>query len=304
MIFMSEVKQPFVSVIIPAYKDWERLSLCLNALAVQTYPQESFEVIIANNKPGDVPPASLVLQPNTLVITEAKPGSYAARNTAIGVAKGEILAFTDSDCIPDADWLKNAVAFFNSNPQYSRIGGRVQVFFASTQLTNAELYDKIYAFRQKEVVETRGTCVTANLITYKSVFDKAGLFNDELLSGGDFEWGKRADAAGFKIGYGADVVVNHPARVKMKELIKKSRRVAGGHAMVEMPVKTSKAKLFLRYLKSALRPPLNQIAVINEHKHDMSALQRTTVFMIIYYLKAVMAVEKYRIQTGKKANRA
>ncbi len=294
----------FVTVIIPTYNDWERLGKCINALAQQSYPADLFEIIVVNNNPNDAPPANFLIPGNCRIITEAKPGSYAARNTAIKLAKGDILAFTDSDCIPDKEWISNAVDFLGNNPQYARIGGRVALFFSSKNLTNAELYDKVYAFRQHEVVRQRGTSVTANMITYKHVFDSVGLFDENLLSGGDFEWGKRANEAGFKIGYASNVIVNHPARASFKELIKKSKRVAGGHATAEMPVNIGSLRLFLRHLKSALRPPLNQIKIINEYKEEMNTVQRAKVFFMIYYLKAVMATEKFKIQTGKAANRA
>src|SRR5690554_2984846 len=97
-----------ISVIIPTYKDWERLALCLQALENQSFKPSNFEIIVINNLPGDLPPAAFKLPKNAVLVDEGKPGSYAARNTGIGMAKGEILAFTDSDCIPHKDWLINA----------------------------------------------------------------------------------------------------------------------------------------------------------------------------------------------------
>jgi glycosyltransferase involved in cell wall biosynthesis len=41
---------------------------------------------------------------------EARPGSYAARNTGIELARGDILAFTDADCLPAADWIEHGLA--------------------------------------------------------------------------------------------------------------------------------------------------------------------------------------------------
>src|SRR5690554_6136694 len=96
----TEHKLPFVSVIIPTYHDWERLRLCLDSLNRQTYPKERYEIIVVNNDPEDVVPANFVVPNNFTILEESKPGSYAARNRAIQAAKGEIYAFTDSDCQP------------------------------------------------------------------------------------------------------------------------------------------------------------------------------------------------------------
>ncbi len=104
---------PFVSVIIPTYHDWERLGyVCTNALfKKQTYPKDHFEAIIINNAPEDSSP-EFNLPDNFKIISESKPGSYAARNKGVSVARGEIIAFTDSDCIPCPDWIEQGVKFF------------------------------------------------------------------------------------------------------------------------------------------------------------------------------------------------
>lgn len=56
---------PFVSIIIPTYRDWERLALCISALDKQTYSKDLFEVIIVNNDAQDQAPSNYYL-PKTL----------------------------------------------------------------------------------------------------------------------------------------------------------------------------------------------------------------------------------------------
>ena len=98
------------TVIIPTYKDWPRLQMCLDALALQSLPAAEFEVLVANNNRVADLPADLRLAANVQVIWAEQPGSYAARNAVLPHAKGEVLFFTDSDCIPDPDWLRLGVA--------------------------------------------------------------------------------------------------------------------------------------------------------------------------------------------------
>jgi glycosyltransferase involved in cell wall biosynthesis len=157
----------FVSVIIPTYKDWIRLGLCINALNEQSYDQASFEVIIVNNYTADKVPANYFLPPNCKVVTEGKPGSYAARNTGVVLSTGEILAFTDSDCIPDKHWIANAVKFMEADGECKRLGGRINLYYHSKKLTEAELYEQVYAFNQDLYVNQDGTSVTGNMFSYR-----------------------------------------------------------------------------------------------------------------------------------------
>lgn len=215
---------PFVSVIIPAYHDWHRLELCLRALKKQTYPRDRFEVLVVNNDPDDYPPYEVAGR-NILLLEEEKPGSYAARNAGIRASKGDVLAFTDSDCIPDEAWLNNGVQGLVSGAD--RVAGHIQIFSANEKPKVSEAYELLFAFNQKKYAEN-GFSATANLMCFRYCFEKAGLFDPSLFSGGDIEWGYRATERGFSISYQEAVTVSHPARGSMADLLKKHRRVAGG----------------------------------------------------------------------------
>jgi glycosyltransferase involved in cell wall biosynthesis len=103
----------FVSIIIPTYKDWARLSLCLQALANQTYDSNFFEIIVVNNYTADKVPEDYFIPKNCKIVVEGQPGSYVASNAGIKLSKlARSSAFTDSDCIPDEDWISNAVDCF------------------------------------------------------------------------------------------------------------------------------------------------------------------------------------------------
>lgn len=222
---------PCVSVIIPTYHDWGRLAKCLDALAAQTYPLRLFEVLVINNDPDDaVPPSFFVMQANVRVLCQERPGSYAARNLGVIQARGEIVAFTDSDCVPMPDWIERAVARLANGAD--RVAGRVELFFRSETLTWAEIYEKAFAFNQ-EISAQYGCSVTANMVTWRKHFDTVGLFNEGLLSGGDNEWGRRASKLGVGVVYAEDVCVKHPARHSIRDLLKKRRRQAGGNVVIE-----------------------------------------------------------------------
>ncbi|MBE9585878.1 glycosyltransferase family 2 protein [Mucilaginibacter sp. JRF] len=292
----------FISVIIPTYKDWARLSLCLQSLATQTYDSNSFEIIVVNNYIGDKVPDDYFVPENCKIIVEEQPGSYAARNAALKIAKGEIMAFTDSDCIPDPDWLSAAVAVFQNNPGYDRIAGKIRLYYKSEKLTHAELYETVYAFNQDLYVEQDGTGVTANMFTYRKVFDQVGPFKDDLLSGGDYEWSVRARDAGFKIQYSDMVVVSHPARHAISELVKKAKRVGGGQAGFQKQSGSKFVQSVVRFLYD-LRPPVRSIPLIISKGKSLHPVQKLLVFYIRYYLSVITAREKFKVSLGKSASR-
>jgi len=277
-IFKEKIP-PFVSVIIPTYHDWNRLALCIEALKLQTYPKENYEVIIVNNDPLDIPP-DISIPPYWKLITEDKPGSYAARNAAIRVSKGDVLAFTDSDCIPYPNWIEASVNLLESDSDISRVAGRVELFYKNDKLSPAEIYEKTFAFPQ-ESYASKGFAATANMITYRSVIDKVGLFNINLMSGGDNEWGLRAHIQGFTIIYGKDCVVKHPSRNKISELTSKIRRISYGSLVLE---KTSGKKSF--WLIIGLLPPIFGALKVAEKK-DLSIREKIIALFILYFLNII-----------------
>lgn len=217
---------PFVSVIIPVYNDEILLRKCLQSLQEQTYPSEKIEIIVVDN--GSDPNLNDLAREfvDVLFLQETRPGSYAARNTGIAQARGDILAFLDSDCRPAPDWLENGVSRLAEGDV---VGGRIILGYQ--QLLNPtpiESYDGLTSFRQKEYVEKSHFSVTANLIARRSVFDTVGPFDLSLKSGGDCEWGNRVHKAGFKLVYADNAIIYHPARSSLEAVSRKQRRVGGG----------------------------------------------------------------------------
>lgn len=220
---------PLVSVIIPAQNDAERLAQCLQALEGQTYPAHQFEVLVVDNA-SDIPVAPMLSAfPHARGLHEARRGSYAARNTGIAAARGDVLAFTDSDCLPASDWLEQGVAALSNADNCGLVGGRIEFFFRDPAApTIVELYDSVMHLDQEEFIQKKRFSVTANLFTFTRVMRQVGLFDSTLESNGDKEWGQRVAAQGYRLVYAADACVRHPARQTFRELQRKVTRVVKG----------------------------------------------------------------------------
>ena len=268
---------PKVSVIIPTYKSWDKLKDCIEATTKQTYPNDLVEIIVINNLPNDDPPFDL--RPAKL-FSEIKKGSYAARNKGIAEASGEILAFTDSDCIPDPNWLSEAVKIIIEK-NADRVAGQIEITFSKKKLSAVEAYQKALSFNQKRLSK-HGLSVTANLVCTKRAIDKVGLFNSNLFSGGDWEWNRRANAVGLNLFYAAESIVRHPARPTWADLIKKSRRVNSNIQNTEFSVNTL-AKVLVHFF-SGFIPPIKRGIEIFLNK-NLSQKEKIQAWMVCYSLK-------------------
>ena len=199
----------------------------MDAIKAQDYPSNKFEVLVVNNNPKELPPFDIELY-NIILINENKPGSYAARNAAINIAKGDIFAFIDSDCIPDQLWLYEGVKEIVSNEQNSIVAGFINVFPKIKDCPNIfELFSIKYELTQSIYVKNN-RFATANVFIKKNVFETIGNFNSSLKSGGDFEFASRAVEKNFLISYCKSCIVSHPARSTYGDFKQKAIRKAGG----------------------------------------------------------------------------
>ena len=268
---------PFVSVVIPTFRSWHETLTCISALENQTYPRHAFEVIVVNNDPDDPFPESIR---NVICLNEREAGSYAARNRGIGEACGEILAFTDSDCIPAPEWLSEAVRLI-TELNADRIAGKIMLSFSRPTLSATDAYQKALAFNQKKLAAS-GLSVTANMISKRKVFEAVGNFDSKLLSGGDWEWSRRATQAGFNILYGDKVVITHPARSGWSALLKKSRRVNSA-AYSQKYFSRIALTVVIRFFKG-LFPPLKRGIEIWRHP-DLTMNEKLMAWLVCYALK-------------------
>ncbi|MBL9050371.1 MAG: glycosyltransferase [Tabrizicola sp.] len=287
--------KPEATVIVPTFDDWDRLQICLDCLAGQTHPTDLFEVIVANNNPSPEVPPSLSLPANTRVIHVTSPGSYAARNAALQDAQADVLFFTDSDCLPDPNWIRHGLAAIATLGPYGRIAGDVQLFPQGDDWTGAELYDRVFWMRQ-QFYTSLGWCVTANLVARRAVFDMAGPFSNDRFSGGDREWNLRASKLGSEIVFSSDTIVRHPARGSFAELAKKCRRLAGGQHYDEVRGLRRPRKL-VSYLSFVTPWELRHLTSITY----LTDAQRMEVLKVAFRLGVIELVEIVRLRyfTGR-----
>ncbi|MHA1342119.1 MAG: glycosyltransferase, partial [Promethearchaeota archaeon] len=214
-----------VSIIIPVYNSNYYINKLLNSLLNLDYPKNDYEIIVIDNNSSDQTKELVKQYPVKLLEENNIQSSYAARNRGIKNAQYDILAFIDADCIASKAWLKEGIETI-VNEEADLVGGQVEFYF-SKEKTASELYDSITNMQVEDNIKERGVAKTANLFAKKDIFNKIGLFPEDVQSGGDVQWTARATSKGFKLLYNSKAIVLHPAR-KFKEIIKKQYRVGKG----------------------------------------------------------------------------
>lgn len=300
---------PFISVIIPVFNDAIRLRLCLAALESQTYPQSRYEVIVVDNgsdQDQDVQGVVGLFQQAQLA-EEHSPGSYAARNKGISVAKGTVIAFTDADCIPVNNWLEKGVHHLTTTPNCGMVVGRIEIFFEDVNRpTSIELYQSVTAFPQEQHLKQFHGGATANVMTYRRVIEQVGGFDSRLKSFGDFEWGQRVFFVGYQQLYADDVCVKHPARGSWPQLKKRTLRASGGVYDYFMNKQTSwaqKNKMFARLIFDDLVPPINFAISTFRNPEVPGICQKLQISLTLLLVRYISAWEKMRLRFGGVSQR-
>ncbi len=216
---------PVVTVIVPVRNGGPRIDELLRALSAQTL-SAPYEVLVVDDASTDGT-ADRADGPGVRVLRQPRRGgSYAARNRALGEARGQVLAFTDADCTPTATWLTEGLAALERGADL--VAGHIEVPLPSRP-TIAALVDRV-RFLDQERYATTGFAATANLLVRRALVEELGGFNGRLRSGGDLEFGLRARAAGASVVYAPEAVVLHDSRDTLPELARKAFRIGRGTA--------------------------------------------------------------------------
>jgi cellulose synthase/poly-beta-1,6-N-acetylglucosamine synthase-like glycosyltransferase len=205
-----------VTIIIPAYNAQDTLQECLDSLMQLDYPREKLEVIMVDNNSADSTREIARRYPIAVLHEKGIQSSYASRNRGIRHANGEILAFTDTDCIVSPQWLHYLVAS-SDNPEIGCFAGKIEAYEPQTlaeqfAAADEENHDQERSLRKGYLPAAN----TANVAYRREVFQKIGLFNSNLHSGGDAELTWRFVQNGeYKISYNPEAVVYHKHRASI-----------------------------------------------------------------------------------------
>jgi GT2 family glycosyltransferase len=235
---------PTISVIIPNLNSI-LIDQTLTALSRQQFDLSKVEVLIVGlDDPGLVQSSSLVR-----FIPTAGPLSAACnRNIGIREARGQILCFTDADCVPAPDWLALLTAPFADSEVFV-VGGGV-IFEDHNYWARCDHLSWFYQFMTTAPAGERSHLPTLNLSVRRFVIDHVGLLDESypFAAGEDTEWTMRMRGMGYRLLFDPHAVVKHiAARSSLGQMYRHSYQ----YGLSTPKVKCSKG---LSFLESRLMP--------------------------------------------------
>jgi mycofactocin system glycosyltransferase len=226
---------PSVTVIIPVKDRRVELAHCLESLFAQNYPGDAFDVIVIDDGSGDGTGDLARRYPCRVLSLEKSMGQSYCRNLGAKIADGDVLAFIDSDCVAEKNWLREIVTYF----QWKRIGavaGYVDGYFEETGL---DRYEKVFSpLRMGEYVlygsDTGSTfyAPTCNLLVRKDVYIKNGGIRDDMHVGEDVDFCWRMRSGGHDLLYVPRGPVKHKHRNTLGKMLKRRCDYGTSEAML------------------------------------------------------------------------
>jgi glycosyltransferase involved in cell wall biosynthesis len=193
---MNKIK---VSIVIPAYNEEKYIGGCLDAIAKQEY--SNYEIILVDNGSSDKT-IKIATDYEIEILQNASLNISGLRNLGASKARGNILIFIDSDCIPVKDWLFNGILRLQDK-NVGVTGAACSMPPKSTWVEKAWYSSKPKGVREVNFLGT------ANMFVWKELFDRLSGFNKELRTGEDYEFCNRVKRCGYKVVSDDDIKVFH-----------------------------------------------------------------------------------------------
>ena len=196
------------SVIIPAYNAEQTLGSCLEGLGNQSASSERYEVIVVDD--GSVDRSAEVAKRYPVrYLHQSNRGPACARNAGVREASGDVLLFTDADCVPDHEWIVEMLKPFE-NAEVSGVKGayRTRQREMAARFAQAEFedrYDLLLKSPSIDMVDTYSAGFR------REVFLEAGGFDESfpVANNEDTDLSYRLVTAGHRLVFAPDALVYH-----------------------------------------------------------------------------------------------
>ena len=195
-----------ISIIIPAKDAASTIGECLQAVLSQQELVAQVDVIVVDDGSSD-DTAEIAEGFGVTVIRQRNTGPGGARNTGVARASGEIIAFTDADCVPSPTWLHYLIQPFH-DPQVVGVTGtyRTRQKALIPRFVQQEYASKYRRTARRETIDL----IDTNSAAYRrDIFVAQGGFNTQMVVVEDVELSFRLAAQGYRLVFAPQAIVYH-----------------------------------------------------------------------------------------------
>lgn len=211
-----------VSLVIPGRNCARTLPACLGAAAaILNAPDSPLREIIFVDDASTDDSRSIAARYPVTILNSPGAGPGAARNIGWRAARGEFIWFIDSDCVPEPDALKRLMAHFDG-PHVGGVGG------SYGNMTPESLLGSII---HEEIVERHRVMPARvnyfggfNVVYRRSAVERAGGFDERLITAEDADLSYRVHAAGFELRFDPNSRVGHFHPTRLRGYFRTQRR--------------------------------------------------------------------------------
>lgn len=217
------------SVVVPSYNSSSTIRQCLASLLEQQRPAD--EIIVVDSSDDETPAIIDKEFPAvTLIHLPDKTLPGPARNIGVEQASGDIIAFTDADCVAQSDWLAVLAELHQRYPQEAGIGGVVGMANPDSFPATIGYLLEFSEFVVGSNAQRKDTIPSCNLSFKRDVFERYGGFPQDLFPGEDAAFTRLLTEAGETLLLAPDVVVLHHNRDSWDRIYQ--HQYAVGHSFV------------------------------------------------------------------------
>jgi glycosyltransferase involved in cell wall biosynthesis len=217
----NQVKTLRVSIVIPVYNGGKTIGETLRACLKQDFPR-TYEVIVVDDGSNDNS-AEIIKSFPVRYIWQENSGPAKARNNGWRAASGDIICFTDSDCIPRNDWIRMLIKGFDDGLVGAVAGG---YDIANNRNRLANLIQREINYRHSKFRNYIRAFGSYNVAIRRNVLEKVGGFNESYraASGEDNDLSYKIIQNGYKIMYQKEAKVAHFHTSKIHKYLKEQYR--------------------------------------------------------------------------------
>lgn len=224
---------PRVSVVVPVLNGESTIRACLTSLFRMDYPDARREVVLVDNDSTDRSAEAVKAFPVRYVL-ERRRGVAFARNAGIERSDGEVVAFTDADCVVTKSWLRELVAGLSEGASVGGVEGETLCYPPRTAIERYTARRNSHSYKARQSSPLAPFFGAANVAFRREIFERVGIFDTRFRAAEDIDFTWRFyEETPFKLVFRPKAVVFHQSRTDLRSFFRQQIRTGTALAVLQ-----------------------------------------------------------------------